>query len=271
MFSPKEIAQNYVAVAQGKVNQKWYKILILAVLAGAYIAVGAVLSTVASSGMTGTQAALIRGAVFPVGLMLVVICGAELFTGNCLLTAPAINKDIAPKPLFKCLGVSYLGNFIGGVLIALLVVFSHAMGGSAAEACVNIAATKCSLSFFDSLLRGIMCNILVCLAVWASMASKSISGKILAVYLPIFAFVVCGFEHSVANMYYLTAGFLTSAEYAISSNGLGFFGAVFNNLIPVTLGNIIGGVLIAVAYWAVYLKKDRVKENPPAQKSDENN
>lgn len=260
MNQPKDIALNYISVAQGKTTQKWYKLLILAVLAGAFIALGGALATFAGAGFTGTQASLIKGAVFPLGLMLVVVCGAELFTGNSLLIAPLINKDIKITGMLKNWGILYIGNFIGAVVIAVLVVFSHAYGDAAAAASVATAAAKCNLSFGDAMLRGILCNMLVCLAVWASMASKNVAGKILAIYLPVFAFVVCGFEHSIANMYYITSGLMTSAEYGIVAAGLNFGNGLLYSLLPSTLGNIIGGGLIAVAYWAVYFKREKLKD-----------
>ena len=230
MKSPAEIAQNYIKIAQGKTAQKWYKLLILAVLAGAFIAFGAAVATAAGAN-AGSNAALIKGLVFPVGLILVVVCGAELFTGNCLLISP---------------------------LIAVLVVFSHALGPNSGEpaavvnACVEAARLKSTMGFGDALLRGILCNMLVCLAVWASMASTSTAGKIFAVYLPVLAFVVCGFEHSVANMYYLSAGLMAGAEYGITAAGLNIGNALLYCLLPSTIGNIIGGFLIGGAYHTVY-------------------
>jgi len=252
MLSPSEIALNYANVAKSKVSQKWYKTLTLAVLAGAFIAFGAVVATTASSTFTGAAAAVIKGAVFPVGLILVVICGAELFTGNCLLISPTVGRDIKPTSLFKNWGIVYAGNLIGGVLIAVLVVFSHVQSDSAVLACINTAAVKCNMNFGDALLRGILCNMLVCLAVWAAMASKSVAGKILAVYLPILTFVACGFEHCVANMYYLSAGLMAGANYGVSVEGLNLGNALLFNLLPSTIGNIIGGCLIGLAYHFVY-------------------
>ena len=250
MKSPAEIAQNYIKVAQGKTTQKWYKLLILAVLAGAFIAFGAAVATTA--GAYASNAALVKGLVFPVGLILVVICGAELFTGNCLLISPLIGKDIKVGGFFKNLGIVYAGNFLGGLLIAVLVVYSHVQNQTVAEACVAAAAAKSNMGFGDALLRGILCNMLVCLAVWASMASTSTAGKILAVYLPVLAFVVCGFEHSVANMYYLSAGLMAGAEYGITAAGLNVGNALLYCLLPSTIGNIIGGFLIGGAYHTVY-------------------
>ena len=260
MKSPAEIAQNYIKVAQGKTTQKWYKLLILAVLAGAFIAFGAAVATTA--GAYAHNAALVKGLVFPVGLILVVVCGAELFTGNCLLISPLIGKDIKVKGFFKNMGIVYAGNFLGGLLIAVLVVYSHVLKPSdsttVVDACVAAAAAKSRMGFGDALLRGILCNMLVCLAVWAAMASSSTAGKILAVYLPVLAFVVCGFEHSVANMYYLSAGLMAKLEYPITAavaEGLSVGNALLYCLLPSTIGNVIGGFMIGGAYHAVYRTK----------------
>lgn len=250
--TPKEIAEGYKKTAKDKTSNVWYKILILAVLAGAYIALGGVFATLASSGSTGMTASLIKGAVFPVGLMLVVICGAELFTGNCLLIAPLLNKDIKATAMLKNWGLAYIGNLIGAIIVALLVVYSKTYDGDIARAAVDIVAKKSDMNFGYALLKGILCNMLVCLAVWASMASKSATGKILAIYLPIFAFVVCGFEHSIANMFYIMSAFMTSA-----SAGLNFGYALLNGLLAPTIGNIVGGGLIALAYYAVYFKASK--------------
>ena len=259
MNQPKEIALNYIAVAKGKTEQKWYKLLILAVLAGAFIAFGGAVATIAGSGFSGIQSNLIKGAVFPLGLMLVVICGAELFTGNCLLVAPLLNKEIKPLGMLKNWGIAYLGNFIGAVLIAVLVVYSQSYSG-VATAVVDLTAKKSGMNFGYALLKGILCNMLVCLAVWAAMASKSAGGKILALYLPVFAFVACGFEHSIANMFYITSGFMTAAQSGIAV-GYNFGEGLLNGLLAPTIGNIIGGCLIAVAYWAVYFKQSKPKSD----------
>ncbi len=259
MNQPKEIADNYIGAAKGKTSQVWYKILILAVLAGAFIALGGAFATSAGSYFSGPGSALVKGAVFPLGLILVVLCGAELFTGNCLLIAPLLNKDVKITGVLKNWGTAYIGNFIGAVFVAVFVVFGHIYGGtsaitSAGMACINTAAAKCNAGFWDTFLRAIPCNMLVCLAVWAAMASRNAAGKILAVYMPVFAFVVCGFEHSIANMYYITSGLMTSAHYGIPVSGLDFGNGLLYSLIPSTLGNIIGGSLIALAYFAVYFK-----------------
>ena len=255
-------AENYIIAAKNKTSARWYKTLVLAVLAGAFIAFGAALSTAAASGRSGMDAALVKGAVFPVGLILVVVCGAELFTGNNLLLLPALNRDIKPSAMFKNWGIVYGGNLIGGVLIAVLVVFGGVMGdadGSIVQACIATAANKCNMDFGSILLRGILCNMLVCLAVWASTACKNHGEKILAVYLPVFAFVVLGFEHSIANMYYLSAGLITGARFGITVAGLNI-GYALLNLLAATLGNMIGGCLIATAYWLA----NKEKKAPPS-------
>lgn len=263
MFSPAEIANNYVNVAKNKTSMKWYKAIMSAILAGAFIALGGAVATAASSGFTGGAAALVKGAVFPVGLILVVICGAELFTGNCLLIAPCVSKDIKATSMLKSWGLVYLGNFIGGALIAILVVYSRVsiLPEDAIAAAANAKVDPTGMGFLHSFLRGILCNMLVCLAVWASMSSKSTAGKILAVYFPILTFVACGFEHSVANMYYLTAGLLTHANCGVGN-------ALLYCLIPSTLGNIIGGAAIALVYHFIYRFKGFQKKKTTEDKTD---
>lgn len=248
MNGPIEIANNYIISAKEKTSAAWHRILLLAVLAGAFIALAGALATVAGA-FSPDNAILIKGAVFPLGLMLVVVCGSELFTGNCLLVAPLLNKDIKIGGMLKNWGLAYLGNFIGATLIAVLVVYSNTYGGNVGVAAVSAVAAKSELNFGVVLLKGILCNMLVCLAVWMAMASKSSAGKMLAVYMPVFAFVVCGFEHSVANMFYIMSAVM------VNSGGFNFGYAILNGLLSPTLGNILGGALIAVAFWALHFKR----------------
>ena len=250
MFTQDETYLNYIEVAKNKTAAKWYRTLILAIFAGAFIAFGAVASTAASATFSGSAASVAKAAVFPIGLTLVVLFGAELFTGNCLLVAPALSRDINVTYLFKNWGIVYVGNLIGSILIALIVVYGKVQTGAVKEACIAVAANKCNLNFGIALLRAIPCNMLVCLAVWFALSSKTATGKILSLYLPIFAFVVCGFEHSVANMYYLTAGLLSG-----SSAGLNVGNAILFSLIPSTLGNIIGGAIIAISIHFLHRQK----------------
>lgn len=252
MNSPKEIATNYINVAKAKTSMKWYKSLILAILAGAFIAFGGAVSTAAATGLSGGVASLVKGLVFPVGLILVVICGAELFTGNCLLISPLVARDIKLSSTLKSWGIVYLGNLLGSIFIATLVIYSHVQNEAVATSCVAVAAAKSNMTFADALLRGVLCNMLVCLAVWGAMASKSVPGKIMALYMPVLTFVICGFEHSVANMYFLSAGLMGAGEYAIAANGLNIGNALVNCLLPSTIGNVIGGFMIALLYHFVY-------------------
>ena len=250
MFTQAETYLNYIGVAQGKTGAKWYKTLLLAVFAGAFIAFGAVASNFASATFSGSGASIAKAAVFPIGLTLVVLFGAELFTGNSLLLAPAVGKDIKVTALLKNWGIVYGGNLLGSVLIAVIVVYSGIQKDAVKEACIAVAANKCNLNFGIALLRAIPCNILVCLAVWFALSSKTAPGKIISLYLPIFAFVICGFEHSVANMYYLTAGLLSG-----SSSGLNVGNAILNCLIPSTLGNVIGGAITALSIYLIHGQK----------------
>lgn len=262
MNTPKIIADKYLDVAESKMNTPWYKTQMLAVMAGMFIAVGSVAATIASRSFEGATANIVKGAIFPVGLAMVIVAGSELFTGNCLLIMPLLQKRISFGGMAKNLAIVYAGNFIGAIVIALMATYSHAFQiTDLAPQIVNIAAQKASLDFGQALLLGIMCNIFVSIAVWMSMASNSASGKIVALYLPIMAFIICGFEHSVANMYYLTSGLLTSAVFGIPAQGLTVANCIFNNLIPVTLGNMIGGmVCVGLPYWFIYLHQERRHE-----------
>ena len=247
MHTPYETYLNYITVAKNKASAKWYKTLLLAVFAGAFIAFGAVASNFAAASFSGSGASIAKASVFPIGLTLVIFFGAELFTGNCLLIAPAVGKDIKITALLKNWGIVYGGNLIGSILLAVIVVYSGVQTGAVKDACILTASNKCNLNFGIAILRAIPCNMLVCLAVWFALSSKSAIGKIISLYLPIFAFVVCGFEHSVANMYYLTAGLLSG-----SGEGLNVGNAILNCLIPTTLGNILGGAIIALSLHFIY-------------------
>ena len=152
----------------------------------------------------------------------------------------------------------YIGNFLGAFFVALLVTFGHVpdlFGGSLAQSVVNSGIARTDLSFSDSFIKGILCNILVCIAVWMAFASKQVSGKLLISFWPVMIFVLCGFEHCVADMYFCMAGLFTSAEYGIEAGSLTFTNFITHNLIPVTLGNLIGGVSVGVGYWLAYLHK----------------
>ena len=259
MKSPAQIAAAYEAAGTSKTKLSFSKAFLLGVMAGAFIALGGLGSQIASvCAPDASSARVISSVVFPIGLFMVLVGGAELFTGNCLIIIPVLSKKATVKGMLRNWGIVYLGNMVGGLLIALLANFSHTYsfaGGALAEAVVNTAAAKSGISFTDGLLKGILCNILVCMAVWCSFAAEEAAGKVLTLWLPVMLFIIGGFEHCVANMYFIPAGMIASALYGIPAQGLSLFGFFITNLIPVTIGNIIGGSLcVGAAYYLAYLK-----------------
>ncbi len=264
MNTPAEIAEQYVKIGAGKAAQPLSKTLVLAILAGLFIGFGAAGSTVAAATVPqGSVAKLVSACIFPGGLTLVLLAGSELFTGNCLLSIPLLERKITLRQMLRNWAVVYLGNFIGAVCVALCLTGAHLGGlfdGAVASSLIGTAAGKCSLSWSDALLRGVACNFLVCIAVWIAFASKTPAGKVIGLFFPIMLFVVCGFEHSVANMFYIPAGLLAAADPAYASaaaEGLTWGSFLLRNLLPVTAGNILGGsVLVGMGYWFVYLKQD---------------
>jgi formate/nitrite transporter len=186
--------------------------------------------------------------------MLVVICGAELFTGNSLLATAALHGEISWAKLLENWCVVLAGNFIGSLFFAWLMFESRLWEqGAVAEQALRVAALKCRLSFPVAFIRGILCNWLVCLAVFMAMAARDVTGKLLSCYVPIMAFVASGFEHSIANMYFIPSGLFLSAEMNRPDAALTWWNFLAGNLLPVTLGNIVGGVLfVASAYWYVH-------------------
>lgn len=253
MYTPAEIAEKVVEAGEKKTRLPILQMILLGVFAGAFIALAGVAATFAN-----VYVGKLAGAcVFPCGLAMVVIAGSELFTGNNLIVLSVLEKRSTVAGMLKNWVFVYLGNLLGSLLVVVLAVYGGVFAnGEVAAALVTTAAGKASLDFSDALLKGVLCNFLVCIAVWMSFAPKSVEGKIIAVFFPIMAFVISGFEHSVANMFYLPAGILTAAQYGIEASGLTLGNALLHNLLPVTLGNIIGGVLlVGFGYWAAYSKK----------------
>jgi formate/nitrite transporter len=248
-LSPLEMSKAISDIGEKKASETIFELFIFGVLAGIYIAFGAAVATAVLSGGTldAGLAKFLAGSVFSVGLILVLILGSELFTGNILMTIGLIYQKYSFIKVLRNWLVVYFGNLLGGIIIAWLVFNSGLLVhlgnltpiGAVA---VNITQNKLQLSFTEALCRGILCNMLVCLAVIMSIAAKTIMGKILGIYFPIMTFVASGYEHSVANMYFLPAGLMARGEF-IS----GFF-TMFDNLIPVTIGNIIGGLLIVLLH-----------------------
>jgi formate/nitrite transporter len=262
-LTPPEAAAAIVTHGQRVLTQPLSNTIILSLLAGFYIAFGAQLATVvthdAAAHVGQGIARLLGGSVFSLGLMLVVICGAELFTGNTLLAKAALQREIPWSKLLENWGVVLLGNFIGSLFFAWLMVKSQLWTAPGiGEHAIQIATTKTALPFDVAFIRGILCNWLVCLAIFMAAAARDIPGKILACYVPIMAFVASGFEHNVANMYFIPTGLLLQAETGIINDGLNWSSFLINNLIPVTLGNIVGGVVfVAGAYWFTHLRNNR--------------
>ena len=262
MNSPKEVAAAYCAAGEAKVVQPFWKTFVLAIFAGMFIAFAGVGSTVAPATIqTASVAKLVGALMFPTGLLMVVVAGSELFTGNNLLIIPTLHKRITVGAMLKNWGIVYIGNIIGSILIAFLACYGGVFslfGEAVADGAVNTAAAKVSMPFISAVCKGILCNVLVCIAVWMSFAAKTVVCKLAAVFLPIMLFVLCGYEHSIANMYYIPAGLFAVSSGLYSSvspaEGLTWGNFIVKNLIPVTIGNIIGGAgLVGTGYWFVYL------------------
>lgn len=273
-YSPKEIASRVETIGAGKANLSFLAKFTLSVLAGVFIAFGAVLFTlvVHDSKMSFGLTQLIGGLSFCLGLILVVVAGAELFTGNNLLVMAYVSKKITLRQLLENWVIVYFGNFAGAVSIALWIyltrqwqVNAHLVGAKA----LLIANAKVGLPFLVAFSRGVLCNALVCLAVWLCMSGRTTTDKILSILFPITAFVALGFEHSIANMYFIPMGLLLKNNPAVLEAAAVLTGKVndfscltlqglfMKNLLPVTLGNIVGGgVLVGLVYWFVYLKRE---------------
>lgn len=274
-LTPAEIAAVTIETGVKKTKIPVGHMILLGILAGAFIAFAAEGSNMAAFNLfaraeTYGLGKVLAGAVFGTGLMLVVIAGGELFTGNTMIVAGVLERKVRLSAMLKNWFFVYLGNLIGSLFIAYLMMESGLFGSGAdvlGAVTIKIAAYKVGLSFGQAFVLGILCNWLVCLAVWMAYGAKDMGGRILAIFFPIWLFVTSGFEHCVANMYYIPAGILaksnpvfvdTATVLGLSSEALSRlnWGTFFvNNLLPVTLGNIIGGSLfVAAAYWLVYIK-----------------
>lgn len=267
---PAEMARRAEYVGVRKSQAQTTELIALSILAGVFIAFGAIFATTVA---TGTAAAwpygvarLLVGLVFCLGLVLVIVGGAELFTGNNLIAMAWASGKVSTRALLRNWVIVYIGNFIGSIGAALLMFASKQYtfgGGGVGVSALGIAAGKAQLDFLQALVLGILCNALVCLAVWLTFSARSTLDKIAAILFPITAFVAAGFEHSVANMYFVPMGLfikqfdpLFTAAAGVDVAGLTWGAFLFNNLLPVTLGNIIGGtLLVAGFYWTVYLRR----------------
>jgi formate transporter len=267
---PPEMAEHAEDIGVKKASLEWANMAALGILAGAFIALGAVFATVAmASPLPYAANRLLGGLTFCLGLILVVVGGAELFTGNNLIAMAWANGKVSTAKLFRSWLIVYIGNFIGAAATAAIVFLGkqYTFGaGAVGKTALAIAQTKCSLGFVQAVALGIVCNALVCMAIWLCYSARTTTDKIFSIIFPISAFVACGFEHSVANMYFLPAGLLIkmcarpdfwnlihdSASSYAAITGMG----MLRNLAAVTLGNIFGGsVMVGLVYWFIYLRK----------------
>ena len=269
---PPEMAQTAEDIGVSKAHQDVMKTAVLAVLAGAFIAFGAVFTTLVTSGSTMAFGItkLLGGVAFSLGLILVVVGGAELFTGNNLLSMAWASRKVSTKQVLLNWLIVYMGNMFGAFSIVILMLLSgHYLFGEGVigSNVLHIAEAKCQLGFIQAIVLGILCNILVCLAIWLCYSARSAHGKILAIIFPITAFVAAGFEHSVANMYFIPMGIMVKelgdpVLWSMIGTSPDQFGSLtwshyfIANLLPVSIGNIIGGAFfVGLAYWFIYLRK----------------
>jgi formate/nitrite transporter len=262
-LTPTETVSAIVQNGKRVMTQCHRRTFLLSLLAGFYIAFGAQLSTVIThdaAGFVGLGIArLLAGGVFSFGLMLVVVCGAELFTGNSLLVSSALDGEISWLKLLENWALVLVGNLLGALFMAWLLYESQLwQTGTVAKQVLAIATTKCQLSFWVAFIRGVLCNWLVCLAVFMATAARDLTGKLFSCLVPITAFVASGFEHSIANMYFIPAGLLLKSGSGVSDPILTWTSFLYGNILPVILGNIVGGVLfVACTYWYVHLPLHR--------------
>lgn len=285
---PAEMATRAEYVGVRKAEMPFRKVFALSILAGAFIAMGAIFATTIAAGGMSVKAAdgsliyntalpygitrLLSGLVFCLGLILVVVGGAELFTGNNLIVMAWASRKVSTRALLRNWLIVYTGNFIGSIVTALLLFLSKQYlngNGAVGLSALTIAKGKVELDFIQALASGILCNALVCLAVWMTFSARSTIDKIAAIIFPISGFVASGFEHSIANMYFISVAlfikdFGDAKLWEMISKSANDFSTItwasffIKNLIPVTIGNIIGGALfVAAIYWAIFLRKDK--------------
>jgi formate transporter len=269
-FPPAEMANKAEAVGVKKANLDALTMFALAILAGAFIGCGAIFCTTTLAGTSslpyGVQR-LLGGLVFTLGLILVVVGGSELFTGNNLIVMAFANGKVPLTALLRNWGIVYAGNLVGSIATAYVMFLSKQYtfgGGAIGITAVNIGNAKCGLEFVQAVALGIMCNALVCMAVWLCFSARSTTDKILAIIPPIAAFVAAGFEHSVANMYFIPVALFISGDSAWLSSladkapnlaNLTWGNFFIANLLPVTIGNIIGGAgMVGLVYWFIFLR-----------------
>lgn len=283
-LSIKEAVNKYIAGCEAKTSISSQKLMIKALFAGMMIAMGAAASSVAAHSIGNVGLARLAAAVvFPVGLMMVILMGAELFTGDCLMIMGTASGKHSVYQLVKTLILVYIGNFIGAAVLAMAISASGQLdysGGLLGAYTIKVALGKATMSFGKAVVSGVLCNILVCAAVLMAICARDVAGKILVSFFVIMLFVTAGFEHCVANMYYITAGLVAKmnptyvqmamTEYGYSADQLSALNIqnfLIGNLLPVTIGNIIGGMLI-IGIPLLYLNREEAEEEIPAVKEE---
>ena len=262
MLKPTEFIDAYANTGAAKCACSVKKLLLLALLSGFILGTAGAAASTASFAFENVAAAkLINAFIFAFGLIVIIYTGAELFTGNCLIAISLLEKRVTALSMLRNLVIVYLGNFAGCALVAWCCVVTERFdlaGGALAVSTIKTAVAKCSLSFSDVFILGIFCNALVCLGVVCGVTAKSAAGKAVGAYLPVCIFVICGFEHSIANMYYIPAGLFANAlpvygeaaaKAGVDTAALTWANFAVNNLIPVTLGNIVGGAGLGALRW----------------------
>ena len=275
LFPPTQIVSGNIVAANNKTQTSVFRLILLGIFAGMFIACGASASSVAMHAISNVGLArLVAGCVFPIGLMMIVFVGGELFTGDCLMIMGCMHKEFPVRKMIKVLIVVWISNFVGSVLFAAMVNAStqyNFTGGLLGAFTIKVAMGKLGMSFQSAFLSGILCNFFVCIAVLMAAAAKDIAGKVWAIFFPIMAFVVSGYEHCVANMYYIPAGIFAAGNEAYVQKametygytaaqleGLNWEAMLIANLLPVTLGNIVGGmVLVGLPLYLIHGAKIR--------------
>ena len=260
MNSPPEIARQYIESAINRVRLPLPKLIIQSVYAGFFISCSAMCTLACSYRLTGGDGRYYAGLVSPIGLMLCLCLGAELFTANCLLVIPVFCRKVAITDMLINWGISFLGNFVGCLIMALLMVYGHVthlFDYSLASYLLSFGIERTSLSFGDAFVKGILGNFCLCLAVWLSFSAKDLFSKIAALWTPMALLRACGFEDLISNMFYIPAALFAASEYDLMKQNLNWGRYFYKNLIPVLLGSILGGaILIGFGYWYIYLTPD---------------
>lgn len=269
LFTPKECAANYAAAGAAKTRMPLGKMFLLAVLAGFFIAMGGAVTNTAAHSISNVGAArIVCGLLFPFGLAMVVLTGAELFTGNTLITISVLDGQASVAGMLRNWGVVYLGNAVGAALVAAGCAFGGQLnysGGQLAVFTMKLAAGKCALPAGNAIVLGILCNVLVTAGVLLSLSAKDLTGRVVGAYLPVTFFVICGFEHCIANLFYIPAGLFAkavpaygalAAEAGVDLTALTWGNFLLRNLLPVTVGNILGGAAMGGLFWYCHGRRE---------------